>query len=267
MDEPTWWVQYLVVGTFGALVGLTELFTRYRDAPRRLFGMLAFHLYWMANAAAATGTLLILRSGLVEVGSSTGRGAWLAQCLVAGLGAMLLLRSAFLIVGTGDGEQRPVGPGAIISALLDFVEDVVRRNQAEARSAAVNKHMHGVDYQKAAEALPRLCLALMASTSKPVVERIESQVQELKKDPLPDEAKVLLLGAMLIDFCGQGVLREAVATAGNVIYADAHTKAEPGLKWFQLGARKRAKTREVTRDRILFDSANEGDADPAPDRA
>lgn len=168
MDVPPAWLQYAFVAALGALVGATELFTRYRDAPRRLFGMLAFHLYWAGNAAAVAAALVAVRAGAVSFGPEGGSLEWLVDCVVAGFGSMLLLRSAVIVLQGRSGEQ-PIGPGLLITALLDFVEDIVRRNQAEMRSRAVALHMKGVDYEKAAVALPRLCLGLMASTSPAAV--------------------------------------------------------------------------------------------------
>lgn len=227
-----------MVATIGALVGATELFTRYRDAPRRLFGMLSFHLYWAGNAGAAAAALLVVRTGAVSFGQRGGPLEWLVDCAVAGFGSMLLLRSAVVVLQGPNGDQ-PIGPGLLVTALLDFVEDIVRRNQAEMRSRAVARHMTGVDYEKAAVVLPRLCLGLMASTSPAVVERLLKTAEELRaeKDLVPD-AKALLLATTLIDFCGEGVLREAVRTAASVIAKDGYTPAVSAPSRRFLGRRR-----------------------------
>ncbi len=219
--EPHFAVQYLLAAAIGGLVGSTELFTRYRDSPGRLLRMLSFHGYWAGNAAVSCLGLLVMHTGLISVAVTTSAASgWLIECLVAGFGSMLLLRSALLVVRVDNGEQA-VGPAAAVSALLQFIEEIVRRNQAAARSSAVAELMRGLDYSRTVDSLPPLCLSLMANTSQSAAEALAAQVDELRNDEGEETAKTLRLGAILVEFCGKDVLAEAIRATGTNLRAQA----------------------------------------------
>jgi len=172
--------------------------------------MISFHAYWLGNGLAACLALLALRDGLVSINAGGQEGGWLARCLLAGFGSMLLLRSSFLILKDGSKDQ-PVGLSAGVDALLNFFEEIVRRNQATARAAAVRRLMSDLPYQRALVDLPSACISLMAQASSDIVETLTSNVSKLREDETrSDDAKLLELGAALIEFCGEDVLRGAI---------------------------------------------------------
>jgi hypothetical protein len=194
----------------GGVVGVAELVTRYRDSPRRLIHMISFHAYWLGNGLVACLALLVLHNGLVSFSAGGLEDSWLAQCLFAGFGSMLLLRSSFLILKDGN-QDRPVGLSAGVDALLDFFEETVRRNQATARAAAVRRLMSDLPYQRALADLPSACISLMAQASSELVDTLTTNVSNLQADDArSDDAKLLELGAALIQFCGEDVLRGAI---------------------------------------------------------
>lgn len=211
--------EYGLACGLGALVGLTELVTRYRDSYSRLLRLRSFHLYWIGNGAVSGLALLILHSGLLVVGDGV-PARWLLEVFVAAFGGMLLLRSALMVVQV-KGQDVQVGPGAAMSALLDSIEEVVNRNQAAARSRAVGVRMDGLAYDKAVAQLPALCLSVMKQTSEAAVTALLQQVEELRDHPADDRVKLLMLGAALIEYCGKDVLRGSVGSARAALVQSA----------------------------------------------
>jgi hypothetical protein len=212
--DPSPYAQYAVTIGLAGGAAATELISKYRDNPRRLFGLLSFYIYVGANAGAGALALLFIHAGLVNFGPDGSD--WLIQALIAGAGALLLLRSAAVVVTDSSGREVQVGPGAAVSALLGLMDEIIKRNQARARASAVTSLMRFVDYDAAVENLPPLCLELMAKTSEGAVLRLDASVEKLKHLEAHKRAKVMMLGALMIDFCGKDVLAGALDTSPAV---------------------------------------------------
>jgi hypothetical protein len=216
-DEPSALIQYALAASLGGLTGVSELVTRYRDSPRRLVKMLSFHGYWLGNAAAACLALLLAHSNQIQFGENQRAPGWLTEVVVASFGAMLLLRSAIVVIIDRNGKPTQAGPGAAITAILEFIEDVINRNQGHARSDAINKIMTDVDFDKAVINLPPICLRLMSRTSAQAVVELTDKVEKLQKEAGDPAAKSVSLGAILIEFCGEDVLSGAIRASWDVV--------------------------------------------------
>ena len=149
----------------GALVGVAELVSRYRDAPSRALHNWAAALYVGLNATAAVAALALIRAFDWKFGASdTGAVEW-TRALVAGFGAMALFRSALFIVRAGD-QDVGIGPSGLLQVVLSAADRAVDRGRAGARALEVTDTMAGVSFDRAAEALPAYCLALMQNATE-----------------------------------------------------------------------------------------------------
>ncbi len=80
--------------------------------------------------------------------------------------------------------------------------------------------MAGVSFEKAHQSLPAFALGLMQNVEPDVQAQIGRQVEALRTAAMPDSAKVLLLGLLLMNVVGGQVLRGAVTSLGDEIRLD-----------------------------------------------
>lgn len=219
-------IAYSAVAFLSALIGATEMMSRYPDSPfralRNYFGM----SYLLINAAASVATLYLIREFQWDFGMSGGVSAphtYLLQCLAAAFSAMSILRSSLFNVRIGDNDLS-VGPAAVLQVLLSAADRQVDRMRAEERSAAVKHAMNGIDaYEEVKIALPTHCMALMQNVSSEEEKHIRQIADNIEQLDIPDCLKVLNLGLVLMNVVGDAVLRTAVH---NVVQAQLNAGAK-----------------------------------------
>lgn len=208
-------VDYWAVCLFGGAVGLGEILSRYRDAPRRVIRSTPALFYVVINAGAAALALYLIRVFNWDFGIEAGQEAQLRwiQVLVSGLGAMALFRSSLFTVRIG-GEDVGVGPSSFLQVILMATDREVDRERATSRAEQVVHIMDGLAFQKIDTALPTLCLALMQNLPEEDQQALGRQVAELQTATFDDRIKTLTLGLKLMNVVGDGVLRGAVLALG-----------------------------------------------------
>src|SRR5262249_36816696 len=107
MDPNT--IDGLLAAFLGALVGIGELISRYRDEPTRAIVNLPALLYVGINAAAAAIALAAINAFGWKFGTTDDTPLHWTRVLVAGFGAMALFRSSFFTIRAGD-QEVGVGP-------------------------------------------------------------------------------------------------------------------------------------------------------------
>jgi hypothetical protein len=212
--------SYLMACLLGALFGIAELVSRYRDEPRRALWTWAAFLYVFVNALASMGALNLIRVFDWISGGAPLQDAY-KQVLVAGLGAMALFRSSLFIFRIGDSEIN-FGPVFVLQILLGVADRGVDRNRGWSRSADVGDIMKDVSFEKARVLLPIYCLGLMQNLSKEEQESIGRDVIAIAEIRLDDEIianrqKSVLLGLKLLNVVGTDLLKQAVKSLGDDI--------------------------------------------------
>jgi mRNA-degrading endonuclease toxin of MazEF toxin-antitoxin module len=218
---------YLVAAALGALVGATELISRYRDRPASLIRVVSTWAYVLINAGAGAAALLLMHIFGWDFGAAAGeRGA--IQVLVASFGSMALFRSALFTVRIHD-QDVPVGPSTLLTALLAAADRGVDRMVAQTRSAKSREIMMHVSFKKSQLALPTLCLALLQNVSAEDQRDLRTAVDALAGSDMTDTQKALNLGLLLMNVAGPDVVSAAVRTLRDEIKADPAPKpvAEP----------------------------------------
>jgi hypothetical protein len=130
---------------------------------------------------------------------------------VAGFGALAFMRSSLLNVRIGDQDVN-VGPGGVLLVMFQASDRAVDRERAEARATAVARIMAGVSFDKAVEALPTFCLALMQSLPEEAQAAFAKQIQGLRAASMDSDTKSLVLGLSLMNVVGEDALSAAVKT-------------------------------------------------------
>jgi hypothetical protein len=204
------WLDRVAVALIGGIVGTSELISRYKDDPWAAVRSWPARFYIGVNCAASMGAL-----GLIHAHGWFGPTRW-TQILMAGVSAMAFFRTSLFVVRAGDRDV-PVGPSGFLQIFLAAADRAVDRQRAAARSAAVVAAMKGVDYEKAKDALPPYCLALIQNVSNEDQQELGRALKDLEAGTEEPGVKSLLLGIELINVVGVDVLTTAVESLGDEI--------------------------------------------------
>lgn len=214
-------MEYFIAAAIGACVGIGELVARYRDAPTRALRNPSAALYIALNASASALALALSHvfGWTFGVDGDDDAVRW-AQVLIGGFGAMAVLRSAVFVVRVGD-QDVGVGPSGFLQVILSATDRAVDRRRAGARAGEVARAMSGVSFEKAAEALPSYCLALMQNATQEEERALANQVKFLRVAAMEDRARGLALGLALMNVVGIDVLEAAILGLGDEIRHDS----------------------------------------------
>jgi hypothetical protein len=209
-------LEYEGVALAGALVGLAELVSRYRDQPLAAVASAPGIGYVSINAAASLGALILIFAFDWTFGAS-GDAVLPTQLLVASFGAMALFRTSLLVVRAGD-QDIGIGPSSILTIILEACDRGVDRVRAKARAWQIARVMTDVSYEKAAEPLSAVAVGLMQNLSDSNQSELGVDLQTLRdaKD-ISSDAKALLLGLAIADQVGPFVLEAAKLSLGTEI--------------------------------------------------
>ena len=201
----------------GALVGVAELVSRYKDDPGGALRSRPGLLYLALNALAGLFALILVYKFDWRFDLEPGDKLRWTRILLSGFGSMGLFRSSLFKVRAGDVDIG-VGPSSFLQVVLNAVDREVDRLRAEARARQIGAIMAGVTFSKAAVALPTICLALMQNLPKEDQEQLGRQIQALQAPAVSDDGvKALALGLYLMNVVGRDVLAAAVASLGSKI--------------------------------------------------
>jgi hypothetical protein len=204
------WLDWIAVAALGAIVGASELISRYRDHPGAALKTWPALAYIAINGTASCGAL-----GVIHANGWVAQSHW-TQILMAGVSAMAFFRTSLFIVRAGDRDVG-VGPSGFLQIFLAAADRAVDRQRARARSEAVGEVMKGVDYAKAFQSLPPYCLALMQNISPEDQQQLARALAALNQRAADASVKTRLLGLELINVVGVDVLTTAVQSLGTEI--------------------------------------------------
>jgi hypothetical protein len=203
-------VDFAAAVLLGIIVGLGELVSRYRDAPKEALYTRPAILYVFLNAAASAAALALIHAFNLTFGANTSPSALReTRVLVAGIGAMALFRTSLFTIRAGD-KDIGVGPATFLQIFRDAADREVDRLRAQSRSLRVGELMNGLDYQKASDGLTPYCLALMQNLPGDDQQKLLKAVELLDAEQIDNAIKVRILGLQLIDVVGPDVLAAAV---------------------------------------------------------
>ncbi len=204
------WADYAIVSSLGALVGVAEILSRYRDAPFQALKNLPAIVYVVTKLLAAAFALWLIRAlGWTVLAQGAAEEAIrVSQILVAAFGAAALFRTG-LTVSVGEGEVKLAFEQAV-RPLLDAADQAVDRVRAGQRARVVDAVMREVAFEEARVALPTICFLLLKHPPEGAQEEVGQQVRALDESDLSDPVKYLALGLLLLDVAGEDVLERAV---------------------------------------------------------
>lgn len=215
---------YFYVGLLGALLGLSELLSRYRDNPLAAVVSVAGLLYMALNVVIGIAALMVIQivqpAGLVDVtpaDTTDDAKILLYQVLVAGLGGAAFFRTSIAKTKVGDVEIG-VGPSFVIDASLGATDRAIDRNRATARVLSVPDLMRGIPADFAALELTDFCVTAMqnlpAAEEKTLKTRVASYAST---DEAAEEVRSMLIGLAITEYVGLDVLKSAITQLSDEI--------------------------------------------------
>lgn len=218
--------QLEAAGLLGASVGTAELLSRYRDAPTYVLLSPPGLAYITINAAASLLAMGIILAFGWEFGANGTSAVNATQVLAAGFGAMALFRSSLLTVKAGN-DDVGVGPSSVLTIMMAASDRSADRLRAADRACQVQDVMADVSYDKAAQALPTVAVALMQNLGAGDIAALNVELEALKTEKLPDETKSLLLGLKITNVVSTAVLCAAKQSLGSSIIRQSDLVAPP----------------------------------------
>jgi len=162
VNEHQYYLMLTVV--FGAMVGASEIISRYRDEPFQAVFSPPGRVYMLLNGLISSSAYLLLLKYRAKVLPSLSTDN-LMTSVVAGFGAMMFLRSKLFSFRTEGGEAFSVGPDAVLSTFLNSVNRRVDRFLSYIRQEIV--YDEAVTIQKPEDAPNFLAMYLTAYQNIP----------------------------------------------------------------------------------------------------
>jgi hypothetical protein len=204
--------DYVLVAIFGALIGFTELISRYRDAPFKIARSWQALIYIFLNLVASLLALWLMRTFEITLGfdGEPAQIRWV-QVMVAGLGAMVVFRSSVFVIRAGD-KDVSIGPSSILQVLLDVLDREVDRNRAQQRAEAVRSEIlaNNIQFEEIRDALPIVAFAMMQNLQMEDQDDLLNKISRLSESTVSSSAKAVALGLALMNYLGEDVLRGAL---------------------------------------------------------
>jgi hypothetical protein len=250
--------SFEAAGLLGGSVGIAELLSRYRDAPTYVLLSPPGLGYVTLNAAASLSAMGVILAFGWKFGASGENAVQATQVLVAGFGAMALFRSSLLTVKAGN-DDVGIGPSSVLSIMMAASDRSADRLRAADRACRVQDVMTNVSYEKAAQALPTVAIALMQNLGASDIAALNSDLEALRTEKLPDQTKSLLLGLKITDLVSTGVLSAAKESLGASIIRHPHDNDLP------LTATNGKRPQKIVEATLATGTTN-GHVEPAPPR-
>jgi len=211
------WQAGLAAFLFGALVGATEIGSRYRDEPLKTIISPYGLIYIVFNGVISLLALLLIlhyKSVFPFVGDGKDK---LKAAIVAGFGATLVMRSNIALLKTPDNKEVPIGPDLVIRILLQIIDTNVDRLRAVERQRILQFNFERLQGLGSFEdSFPFLFNSLLAfqNLDATLKTQLSSTFKDYKEAKAPEDVKRLALGFVFLTLVGEAnfeaIVRRAV---------------------------------------------------------
>ena len=188
---------------FGALVGLSEILSRYRDEPLLATATMSGMSYLAINGTISAIAFGILRKYPDQIFSGL-KNDLLMSAVVAGFGAMVIFRSKLFTFKSSDGKEYPIGPSIVLDTILKMIDSKIDRRRATERQTRVFSKMFGInDFSKTADYIEASLLSFqnLSQDDKTQIISVITEYRTLTK--WPDSLKSLALGFAFLTIAGE----------------------------------------------------------------
>lgn len=215
-----------LAAAFGALTGLSEILSRYRDEPiKASFNRYGF-TYLAFNAIISFLAYLLLVRYAVQLFPAIA-GDWLLRAIVAGFGAMVVMRSKLFTFSASDGQEYAIGPSIVVDTIVKTIDQKIDRKRAADRQKKVCEHLQEVgDFDRAAQYLQASLLSFQQLTESQKRD-IAAVVSEYKGSDWDHRLKVMALGFAFLTVAGEENFTQVVANLKAFLSVPSAVPAVP----------------------------------------
>jgi hypothetical protein len=192
----------VLAGSLGAIVGASELISRYRDEPILALRTTAAFMYLILNAtisACAYGLLTRYADAIIPNLAQD----QLLTSIVAGFGAMAILRSKFFTLRTEAGEDISVGPDAAVSAFLSAADRGVDRTRASRRLSLVFSRSSEIRPPVIGNDFLEISLAAFQNLDSDDKARVSEKITSVAGSAYPPELKLQMICYAVLGVTGE----------------------------------------------------------------
>lgn len=199
-----------IAAALGVLTGAGELVSTYKGDPAKALRSAPGLIYLAFNALIGVVAYQVVRALAATTDPSPTALGELGWAVAAGLGGVAIMRIKFLTVRVGD-EQKSIGPGNLIDALLAHFDRQIDRRLALGRCKLVRTQMKGIDFDKAVHYVNVQIDGSLQNLPSEDRELLGIRAAEIAEAELPNREKAMSLGFLVLDLVGEEFLRELFA--------------------------------------------------------
>lgn len=208
-------INLFICFLLGGIYSFGELLAKFKNATY-IFNNRWGVLYLLFNGLLSVLAYLILKDFdfMVDEYKKIDGG----KVLMAGISSMVIIRSWIISVPISNNKEKKskkegVTEGSLaplIQIFLNYVEKEFDVQKANSDYQTVDEIMKGVDFEKAAFALPITLSNLLVTFTKEDGVQIAKTINELAKKSLDEQSKLLNLGLILKEYVGFDLLKTVV---------------------------------------------------------
>ncbi len=227
------WQAGFAAFLFGALTGVTEVGSRYRDEPFKTVVSPYGLIYAILNGAISLLALLLVlhyKDLFPFIGDGSDK---LKAAIVAGFGATLIMRSKIAVVKSADNKEIAVGPDIVVSMLLKIVDTNIDRLRSVRRQRILRDNFEMLrNIGTFRDAFTYLFTSLLAfqnldDTLKKQLSDTYTSYLSLKPEEVPDDIKRLALGFIFLTLVGESNFASMLQGALEIKGTSASTPPLP----------------------------------------
>ena len=192
----------VLAAALGAIVGASELVSRYRDEPVQAVASNAGLTYLTLNAVVSACAYGLLTNYAVTLVPGLAGDRWMTA-IVAGFGAMAVLRSKFFTIRTEKGEDVAIGPDAAVTAFLAAADRGVDRSRASRRLDLVSRRSKEVSNPAVGKEFLEISLAAFQNLSTDEKRKLTDDINALAALPYPEDLKLQAVCYLLLAVTGE----------------------------------------------------------------
>jgi hypothetical protein len=188
---------------FGALVGFSEILSRYRDEPLLAAITEAGLAYLTLNGLISLIAFAVLREYPDKIFPGLQKDIFLTA-VTAGFGGMVIFRSKLFTFKSSDGNDYAIGPAIVLDTILKMIDSKIDRRRATDRQQRVFDAVFGIeDFPSVANYFEASLLSFQ-NLSQDDKTQISSVIDQYRKTTnWPNTLKVLGLGFAFLTIAGE----------------------------------------------------------------
>jgi plasmid maintenance system killer protein len=212
---------------FGALVGLSEILSRYRDEPMLATATASGMSYLAFNGAISAVAFGVLRKYPEKILPVLNNDLCLTA-VAAGFGAMVIFRSKLFTFKSSDGNEYPIGPAIALDTILKMIDSQIDRRRATERQKRVFDSMFAIhDFARAADYMEASLLSFQ-NLSPDDKKQISTTIDQYRTTTKwPDTLKGLGLGFAFLSIAGEDNFDVVVANLRQYVASQASATPPP----------------------------------------